>query len=165
MDEILNDLFSYLRFASISGDPKYKGEVNACADWLTARFERAGLDAQKYPTAGHPIVVARSRPQKDRKTVLIYGHYDVQPPDPVDLWNSPPFEPTVQNGRVIARASSDNKGQLLPHLFADDLETGCALPSSSWLLWLLASFSIPKVPRRSSCKGTTARAALLYGNF
>lgn len=117
VDEILNDLFSYIRFASISGDSRFKSEVNACADWLTRRFERAGLDAQKYLTPGHPIVVARSRPQNDRKTVLIYGHYDVQPPDPHELWESPPFEPTVKDGRVVARGSSDNKGQLLPHLF------------------------------------------------
>jgi acetylornithine deacetylase/succinyl-diaminopimelate desuccinylase-like protein len=117
VDEILSDLFSYVRFASVSGDSRYKSEVNACADWLTARFERAGLDARKYPTAGHPVVVARSRPQKDRKTVLIYGHYDVQPPDPLELWESPPFEPTVKDGRVVARGSADNKGQLLPHLF------------------------------------------------
>ncbi len=117
MDEILNDLFSYIRFASISGDSRYKSEVCACADWLTARFERAGLDAQKFATAGHPIVVARSRPKKDRKTVLIYGHYDVQPPDPLDLWDSPPFEPTVKDNRVVARGAADNKGQLLPHLF------------------------------------------------
>jgi|SRR6266700_3064973 len=65
VDEILSDLFSYVRFASVSGDSRYKSEVNACADWLTTRFERAGLKAKKYPTAGHPIVVARSRPQKD----------------------------------------------------------------------------------------------------
>lgn len=117
MDEILNDLFSYVRFPSVSGDSRYKAEVNACADWLARRFQQAGLDAEKHPTAGHPIVVARSQIEKDRKTVLIYGHYDVQPPDPLELWDSPPFEPTVKEGRVVARGAADNKGQLLPHLF------------------------------------------------
>jgi acetylornithine deacetylase/succinyl-diaminopimelate desuccinylase-like protein len=114
--DILDDLFSYLRFASISGDPVYKDQLDACADWLVQRFERAGLAAHKHPTAGHPIVVAKSPPRPDRKTVLIYGHYDVQPADPLDLWNSPPFEPVVRDGRVFARGAADNKGQFLPHL-------------------------------------------------
>jgi acetylornithine deacetylase/succinyl-diaminopimelate desuccinylase-like protein len=115
--QILDDLFAYIRFASVSGDPAYRSEVEACADWLTERFARAGLDAKKMPTAGHPIVLARSSPRENLKTVLIYGHYDVQPPDPLDLWDSPPFEPTLKNDHVFARGSADNKGQLLPHLF------------------------------------------------
>lgn len=119
--DILDDLFSYLRFASISADPQYKDQPEACADWLVQRFGRAGLAAHKHPTAGAPIVVAKSPLQPDRKTVLIYGHYDVQPADPLELWNSPPFEPIVRNGRVFARGAADNKGQLLPHLFGVEL--------------------------------------------
>ncbi|MBV9876835.1 MAG: dipeptidase [Verrucomicrobia bacterium] len=117
MSDILEDLFSYVRFASVSADPRYKDQLQACADWLVQRFERAGLEAKKHPTAGHPIVVAKTAAQPDQKTVLIYGHYDVQPPDPLELWSSPPFEPVVRDGRVIARGAADNKGQLLPHLF------------------------------------------------
>lgn len=116
MSDILDDLFSYLRFASVSADPQYKSQVEACADWLVQRFERAGLDAQKHATAGHPIVVAKTAPKPERKTVLIYGHYDVQPPDPLELWVSAPFEPVVRDGRVFARGAADNKGQFLPHL-------------------------------------------------
>ena len=141
MDEILSDLFSYVRFASISGDSRYKSEVNACADWLTARFERAGLDAKKYPTAGHPIVVARSRPQKDLKTVLIYGHYDVQPPDPLELWESPPFEPTVKDGRVVGRGSSDNKGQLLPHLFGATYQPNRNFSANANFTWSHSNYT------------------------
>ena len=79
MSDILEDLFSYVRFASVSADPQYKDQVQGCADWLVQRFERAGLEVKKHPTAGHPIVVAKSAPHPGRKTVLIYGHYDVQP--------------------------------------------------------------------------------------
>lgn len=121
VSDILDDLFSYLRFASISADPHYKDQLEACADWLVQRFERAGLAAHKHPTPGNPIVVAKSPPRPDRKTVLIYGHYDVQPADPLELWNSPPFEPVVRDGRVFARGAADNKGQLLPHLVGVEL--------------------------------------------
>jgi acetylornithine deacetylase/succinyl-diaminopimelate desuccinylase-like protein len=121
VSDILEDLFSYVRFASVSADPRYKDQLEACADWLVQRFERAGLEAKKHASAGHPIVVAKSVPQPDRKTVLIYGHYDVQPPDPLELWTSPPFEPVVRDGRVIARGAADNKGQLLPHLVGVEL--------------------------------------------
>jgi acetylornithine deacetylase/succinyl-diaminopimelate desuccinylase-like protein len=121
VSDILDDLFSYLRFASVSADPKYKDQVEACADWLVQRFERAGLVAQKHLTAGHPIVVARTPPQPDRRTVLIYGHYDVQPPDPLELWTSPPFDPVLRDGRVVARGAADNKGQFLPHLVGVEL--------------------------------------------
>jgi acetylornithine deacetylase/succinyl-diaminopimelate desuccinylase-like protein len=121
VSDILDDLFSYLRFASVSADPKYKDQVDACADWLVKRFEQAGLAAQKHLTVGHPIVVARTAPQPDRRTVLIYGHYDVQPPDPLELWTSPPFEPVLRDGRVVARGAADNKGQFLPHLVGVEL--------------------------------------------
>ena len=117
MDEIITDLFSYLRFASVSADAQYKAQTEACADWLTQRFQRAGLIAQKHPTDGYSIVVARSNLVAGFKTVLIYGHYDVQPPDPLELWNSPPFEPIIKDNRIVARGAADNKGQLLPHLF------------------------------------------------
>jgi acetylornithine deacetylase/succinyl-diaminopimelate desuccinylase-like protein len=112
----LEDLFEFLRFPSVSADSQFKSSVDACADWLTARLRRAGLQAQKYETPGHPVVMARNEERPGRRTVLIYGHYDVQPPDPIDLWETPPFEPVIQGGKIFARGSTDNKGQILAHI-------------------------------------------------
>ncbi len=112
----LEDLFEFLRFPSVSADSQFKSSVDACADWLTGRLQRAGLQAHKYETAGHPVVVARNEERPGRRTVLIYGHYDVQPPDPVDLWETPPFEPVIKEGKIYARGSTDNKGQILAHI-------------------------------------------------
>jgi acetylornithine deacetylase/succinyl-diaminopimelate desuccinylase-like protein len=112
----LDDLFEFLRFPSVSANSQFKSQVEACADWLKERLQRAGLQAEKCVTAGNPIVLARNEHKPDRKTVLIYGHYDVQPPDPLDLWETPPFEPVVKNGKIYARGSTDNKGQILAHV-------------------------------------------------
>ena len=112
----LDDLFEFLRFPSVSADSQFKSSVDACADWLTARLRKAGLHAQKYETAGHPVVVARNEQRPGRRTVLIYGHYDVQPPDPLDLWETPPFEPVIKGNKIFARGSTDNKGQILAHI-------------------------------------------------
>src|SRR4029077_20432080 len=109
----LDDLIEFLRFPSVSADSQFKSSVAACADWLTSRLRRAGLQVQRYETAGHPVVVARNEERPGRRTVLIYGHYDVQPPDPVDLWETPPFEPVIKGGTIFARGSTDNKGQIL----------------------------------------------------
>jgi acetylornithine deacetylase/succinyl-diaminopimelate desuccinylase-like protein len=114
--DALHDLFEFLRFPSVSADSQFKSSVEACAEWLRKRLERAGLQAQKYETAGHPIVVARNEQRPGRRTVLIYGHYDVQPPDPADLWETPPFEPVIKGEKVYARGSTDNKGQILAHI-------------------------------------------------
>jgi acetylornithine deacetylase/succinyl-diaminopimelate desuccinylase-like protein len=115
MDPI-DDLFEFLRFPSVSADSQFKKNVDACAEWLTARLLRAGLQAEKHATAGHPVVVARNEHRPGRKTVLIYGHYDVQPPDPLDLWETGPFEPVIKGNKVYARGSTDNKGQILAHI-------------------------------------------------
>jgi acetylornithine deacetylase/succinyl-diaminopimelate desuccinylase-like protein len=112
----LDDLFEFLRFPSVSADSQFQPDVQACADWLVTRLSRIGLAAQKYATAGNAVVVARNEPRADRKTVLIYGHYDVQPPDPLDLWETPPFEPIVKGEKIFARGSTDNKGQILAHI-------------------------------------------------
>jgi acetylornithine deacetylase/succinyl-diaminopimelate desuccinylase-like protein len=112
----LDDLFEFLRFPSVSADSQFKSSVEACADWLTDRLRRAGLEAQKHETPGHPVVLARNEPRPGRKTVLIYGHYDVQPPDPLDLWETPPFEPVIKGDKIFARGSTDNKGQILAHI-------------------------------------------------
>jgi acetylornithine deacetylase/succinyl-diaminopimelate desuccinylase-like protein len=112
----LEDLFEFLRFPSVSADSQFKSSVDACAEWLTARLQRAGLQAQRYETPGHPVVVARNEHRAGRRTVLIYGHYDVQPPDPMELWETPPFEPVIKGEKIFARGSTDNKGQILAHI-------------------------------------------------
>lgn len=110
------EFFEFLRFQSISTDPEYKPQVEACAHWLDQKFQRMGLDSRVYPTDGHPLVVARNSHKPGRRTVLIYGHYDVQPVDPLELWTTPPFEPRLENGVVFARGAADNKGQILAHI-------------------------------------------------
>ena len=115
-DSYLEDFYSFLRFPSISTDDAYAEKVSACADWLVKKLKGIGLETQLIPTAGHPVVWAKNKHQPGRKTILIYGHYDVQPPDPLELWDSPPFEPVLKNGYVFARGATDNKGQILSHI-------------------------------------------------
>jgi acetylornithine deacetylase/succinyl-diaminopimelate desuccinylase-like protein len=112
----INSLIEFLRFPSVAADRQFRPHVEACADWLLQRFKKSGLDAEKLPTGGNPVVLARNDHKPGRKTVLIYGHYDVQPPDPLELWQTPPFEPVVRDGRIVARGASDNKGQIFSHL-------------------------------------------------
>tara|TARA_R110002096_G_scaffold122929_2_gene266087 strand:- start:9825 stop:11162 length:1338 start_codon:yes stop_codon:yes gene_type:complete len=112
----LDQLFDYLRFASISTDSQHTKDTRDCAEWLVAKFQKMGMSVDLHPTPGHPIVVAKNEHKAGRPTVLIYGHYDVQPVDPVELWDSPPFEPTVRDGVIFARGSTDNKGQNLAHI-------------------------------------------------
>jgi acetylornithine deacetylase/succinyl-diaminopimelate desuccinylase-like protein len=113
---MIDDLLEFLRFPSVSADSKFKPDVEACADWLTNRLRKAGLEASKIATPGQPVILAKSPHSPGKKTVLIYGHYDVQPADPLDLWETPPFEPTVRDGRIFARGATDNKGQILAHI-------------------------------------------------
>ncbi|HEU5313113.1 MAG TPA: M20/M25/M40 family metallo-hydrolase, partial [Candidatus Udaeobacter sp.] len=115
-ENYLEDFYSFLRFPSISTDDKYAERLAECAHWLVKRLTSIGLETQLVPTHGHPIVWARNKHQSGRRTVLIYGHYDVQPPDPLELWDSPPFEPVLKNGYVFARGATDNKGQILAHI-------------------------------------------------
>jgi acetylornithine deacetylase/succinyl-diaminopimelate desuccinylase-like protein len=112
----LEDLFTLLRFASVSTDPSRDAETRACAEWLVAKLRRIGLTPELHETARHPVVIARNAHQPDRKTVMIYGHYDVQPAEPLDEWRTPAFEPTVVDGRILCRGATDNKGQLMAHL-------------------------------------------------
>ena len=116
MTQALQDLFTILRFPSISTDSNHAGDVAECAEWLAGKFSSMGLDAQVHPTPGHPVVVARNQHVPGRRTVMIYGHYDVQPVDPLELWTSPPFEPEIRDGKIWARGATDNKGQLMAHL-------------------------------------------------
>jgi acetylornithine deacetylase/succinyl-diaminopimelate desuccinylase-like protein len=115
-DNYLEDYYSFLRFPSVSTDDQYKQKLEDCARWLVNKLTAIGLETQLVPTKGHPIVWARNKHTAGRRTVLIYGHYDVQPPDPLALWDSPPFEPVLKNGYVFARGATDNKGQILAHI-------------------------------------------------
>ena len=116
-DSYLEEYFTFLRFPSVSTDQKYAANVRECADWLSKKLSKVGLESKVVSTPGHPIVWARNEHKKNRPTVLIYGHYDVQPPDPLELWESPPFEPVLKNGYVFARGATDNKGQIISHIF------------------------------------------------
>ncbi|GAB4166963.1 MAG: dipeptidase [Terrimicrobiaceae bacterium] len=122
----LQDLFTFLRFPSISTQSDHAGDMVSCADWLVAKLRECGLQASVEPTGGHPLVMGWTPHNPALRTVLIYGHYDVQPPDPLDEWTRPPFEPTLLEGRVYARGATDNKGQILAHVFgvADLLAAG-----------------------------------------
>jgi acetylornithine deacetylase/succinyl-diaminopimelate desuccinylase-like protein len=112
----LEEFYSFLRFPSVSTDDQYSEKLKECAHWLVKKLTSIGLETQLVPTRGHPIVWARNKHQPGRRTVLIYGHYDVQPPDPLELWDSPPFEPVLKDGYVFARGATDNKGQILSHI-------------------------------------------------
>jgi acetylornithine deacetylase/succinyl-diaminopimelate desuccinylase-like protein len=112
----LEPFFEFLRHASVSTDPAYAERVRACAQWLEQRLTAFGFRTAQHETPGHPIVLAHGPKKAGRPTVLIYGHYDVQPVDPVALWERPPFEPVVRDGLVVARGASDNKGQIWAHI-------------------------------------------------
>ncbi|MEX0712262.1 MAG: dipeptidase [Pirellulales bacterium] len=111
-----NDLFELLRIPSVSADSRHRDDVRRAADWVAGQFRGLGLTTEVFETAGHPIVYAESLSAPQAPTVLVYGHYDVQPPDPLDEWHSPPFEPTRRGGNVYARGATDDKGQMLTHV-------------------------------------------------
>lgn len=118
----LDELFELLRFPSVSADPKYKGDMLKTADYVAEKLKAAGADnVEICPTAGYPIVYAEKIIDNSLPTVLVYGHYDVQPPDPLELWNTPPFEPTIRDEKIYARGACDDKGQLYMHVKAFEL--------------------------------------------
>ncbi|AWN23020.1 dipeptidase [Deinococcus irradiatisoli] len=110
------ELFDLLRIPSVSADPAHAGDMRRAADFLQAKLTSLGFNAQVEPTAGHPVVYAEHLQAGGAPTVLIYGHYDVQPEAPLEEWLTPPFEPTVREGRVYARGSTDDKGQAYAHI-------------------------------------------------
>ncbi|MEJ2291695.1 MAG: dipeptidase [Deinococcales bacterium] len=112
----LNELFELLRIPSVSTDPERERDVARAAEYVAGALRAAGFAARVEPTARHGIVVARSPEVPGAPTVLVYGHYDVQPPDPLELWETPPFEPTVVGGDIRARGASDDKGQVFAHV-------------------------------------------------
>ena len=130
-DTFVRQLTDWLRIPSISTDSDYDAETRRAADWLADDLRRIGIQkVDVMETGGHPIVYAEHHVSDDRPTVLVYGHYDVQPPDPLDLWESPPFEPVVKNGDIVARGAADDKGQAFMHVKAAEayLQSGAELP-------------------------------------
>jgi acetylornithine deacetylase/succinyl-diaminopimelate desuccinylase-like protein len=131
----VDELCAYLRFPSVSAQAQYRGDLQQCAEWITNHCRDIGLHARLCPTAGNPVVLAttRGRPSTGRNRrshFLVYGHYDVQPPEPFELWKSPPFEPRIAGRSLFARGSADNKGQHMAHVNAVEayLKTGTPLP-------------------------------------
>ena len=121
-ERLLNELFDLLRFPSVSADPKYKADVLNTADYTADKLREAGADnVEVCLTAGYPIVYGEKIIDSSKPTVLVYGHYDVQPPDPLELWKTPPFEPTVRDGKIYARGACDDKGQFYMHVKAFEL--------------------------------------------
>lgn len=114
----LEELKDYIRIPSISTDPDYKGDVLRAAEFLVGKMREAGLQAEKIDTAGHPLVYGEWLGAPGKPTVLFYGHYDVQPVDPIELWRHPPFEPAVEGDKLVARGATDDKGQSYTHVKA-----------------------------------------------
>ena len=129
-EEPLEALKSFLRFPSISTQPEHAPDLAACAEWLREKLSGIGLAATVHSTPGSPVVVAATPRDPAKRTVLIYGHYDVQPAEPLAGWTTPPFEPRIHEGRIHARGSADNKGQILAHILgvAETLRENGSLP-------------------------------------
>jgi len=124
----LDELFDFLRIPSVSADPAFSGDVQRAAEFIQARLLDAGMDsAHIHPTEGHPIVLAEKIIDPSRPTILVYGHYDVQPADPYELWDTPPFEPSIRktsihpDGAIFARGACDDKGQIYMHVKAIEM--------------------------------------------
>lgn len=113
LDLLLEDLFTFLRFKSISADPSYCNEINSCAKWLEKHLSKIGLESKLLPTETYPVVFAKNKNFDEGKpTILIYGHYDVQPVDPLNEWKTDPFDPKIIKGNIHARGALDDKGQI-----------------------------------------------------
>ncbi|MCE9607135.1 MAG: dipeptidase [Planctomycetia bacterium] len=111
-----DELCELLRIPSVSADSTRKPDVRRAAEWVAAQFRGLGMATEMCETAGHPIVYAEHCQAPGAPTVLVYGHYDVQPPDPLNLWHTPPFEPTRRDGNLYARGATDDKGQMFTHI-------------------------------------------------
>lgn len=128
----VSELCDYVRFPSVSAQSKHGKDLTSCATWMVKHCKAIGLDARLCPTDGHPVVLAKTprKPGTRKRHFLVYGHYDVQPPEPFELWKTPAFEPTIRGHSLFARGASDNKGQNLAHLKAVEayLKTRQELP-------------------------------------
>lgn len=110
--KIIEDFYTFLKFPSISADPKHKQDIQNCAKWLAGMYQKAGFEAQVWETKVHPVIFAEHKASSSRRpTILFYHHYDVQPVDPLELWNHPPFDPIQKGSEIFARGAADNKGQ------------------------------------------------------
>jgi len=116
--EHVDQLVEFLKIPSISSQSEHAGDVRRAADFVAGEFKELGLNVEMIELDGHPLVYAESEIRADRKTLLFYGHYDVQPVDPLDLWKTPPFEPRIENDIIYARGACDDKGQLYTHIKA-----------------------------------------------
>ncbi len=132
-ERYLEELLDLLRIPSVSADSKFKGDVRKAAEFIKTKFEEAGADTvELVETPGHPIVYAEKIIDPKLPTVLVYGHYDVQPADPYELWDSPPFEPVIKNDRIYARGACDDKGQMYMHVKAfESLVKSGSLPCNA----------------------------------
>lgn len=115
-DRYVDELSDYLRIASVSADSQFQPQMQEAAEFTLGKLTDAGCEARIVQTDGHPIVYGERLESPDLPTALVYGHYDVQPPDPLDQWESPAFEPTVRDGKIYARGATDDKGQLYTHV-------------------------------------------------
>ncbi len=133
--EFESQFFDVLRIPSVSAVPAHREDMRRAADWFIQRFDGMGLKSERIAVgdAGHPMVYAESPAVPGAPIIMVYGHYDVQPPDPLELWKTPPFEPTVREGDVYARGATDDKGQCLTHVLAAEslLKTMAESPSGS----------------------------------
>src|SRR5208282_676371 len=127
-EDNLNELKELLRIPSVSAKSEHKPDIERAAHWVAEKLRAAGLE--NVPTKMHPLVYGESLRAPGKPTVLLYGHYDVQPAEPLELWTSPPFEPTVRNGNLFGRGTADDKGQVHIHLKALEAlrNTGGKLP-------------------------------------
>lgn len=111
-DQWQQDYCTFLRYPSISSEPEFKQQVLECANWVVEHLKKIGFEVEIWPTTGHPVIFAsHMKAGPEKPTLLIYNHYDVQPTDPFEAWQTPPFEPTLKNGDIYARGAQDNKGQ------------------------------------------------------
>lgn len=129
----VDELCQYVRFPSVSAQSQHNQDLQACGNWLVDHCQKIGLEARLCPTPGHPVVIAKTPTRSgngNRPKFVVYGHYDVQPPEPFELWKSPPFEPRIEGRSLFARGACDNKGQNLAHLKAVEayLKTATELP-------------------------------------
>ncbi len=117
--EHLDELYEFLRIPSVSALPEHAGDVRRAAEWVAARMKKSGIpEVEILETGGHPLVYGKWQVDDSKPTALLYAHYDVQPPDPLELWETPPFEPTLRDGRIYARGSGDDKAGLFITLMA-----------------------------------------------
>jgi acetylornithine deacetylase/succinyl-diaminopimelate desuccinylase-like protein len=167
-------LFEFLRIPSISALPEYAPDLKRACDWVADRLRFIGVpEVEQVPTARHPVVIGRWHVDADKPTVMIYGHYDVQPPDPVDLWVSPPFEPTIREGRLYARGATDDKGNIFAPLAAvEALARGNGRPPINLLFFIegeeeIGSPSLPDFVRaerdRLVCDFVLAADTSMFG--